>query len=117
MAMSNITYSDVLDLAYEMLNEYIRNDDIRNTAGLDDAIYEAADSAVPRDYIDIFSVMTSDGIGPEFKDSDLMPVTKDVTNILQARIFEQLTFDLWGKAEYLLDEYLEEAEDDEDDEY
>ena len=44
MAMSNMTYSNVFDHAYEMLNENIRYDDIRDTDGLGDAIHEAADS-------------------------------------------------------------------------
>ena len=114
MAMSNTTYSNVFDHAYEMLNENIRYDDIRDTDDLGDAIHEAADSAVPHHYSDIFSVMASDGIDLEFEDSGLMPDTKDVTSILQARIYEQLTIDLWEKAEDLLNEYLEEVEEEEE---
>ncbi|AKQ06760.1 hypothetical protein phiYe-F10_00001 [Yersinia phage phiYe-F10] len=114
MAMSNMTYSNVFAHAYEMLNENIRYDDIRDTDGLGDALHEAADSAVPHYYSDIFSVMASDGIDPEFEDSGLMPDTKDVTCILQARIYEQLTIDLWEKAEDLLNEYLEEIEEEEE---
>ena len=110
MAMPNITYSNVFDHAYEMLKENISYDDIRDTYGLGDAIHEAADSAVPHYYSDIFSVMVSEGIALEFEDSGLMPDTKDVTRILQARIYEQLTIDLWEKAEDLLNEYLEEVE-------
>ena len=118
MAMFNMTYSNVFDHAYEMLNENISYDDIRDTEGLGDAIHGAADSAVPHYYRDIFSVMASEGIDLEFEDSGLMPDTKDVTSILQARIYEQLTIDLWEKAEDLLNEYLEEAEEEaeEDDE-
>ncbi|AKA61651.1 protein kinase [Enterobacter phage E-4] len=58
--------------------------------------------------------MASDGIDLEFEDSGLMPDTKDVTSILQARIYEQLTIDLWEKAEDLLNEYLEEVEEEEE---
>lgn len=114
MAMSNMTYNNVFDHAYEMLKENIRYDDIRDTDGLHDAVHMAADSAVPHYYSDIFSVMASEGIDLEFEDSGLMPDTKDVIRILQARIYEQLTIDLWADAEDLLNEYLEEVEEDED---
>ena len=114
MAMSNMTYNNVLDNAYEMLNEIIRHDDIRDTDGLGDAIHEAADSAIPHYYSDIFSVMASEGIDLEFDDSGMMPDTKDVSRILQVRIYEQLAIDLWEKAEDLLNEYLEEVEEEEE---
>ena len=113
MAMSNMTYNNVFDHAYGMLKETIRYDDIRDTDDLYDAVHVAADSAVPHYYSDVFSVMASEGIGLEFEDSGLMPDTKDVTHILQARIYEQLTIDLWEKAEDLLSEYLEEIEEEE----
>ncbi|AFK13391.1 serine-threonine kinase [Yersinia phage YpP-Y] len=109
MAMSNMTYKNVFDHAYEMLKENIRYDDIRDTDDLHDAIHMAADSAIPHYYSDIFSVMASEGIDLEFEDSGLMPDTKDVIRILQARIYEQLTIDLWEDAEDLLNEYLEEV--------
>lgn len=115
MAMSNMTYNNVFDHAYEMLKENIRYDDIRDTDDLHDAVHMAADSAVPHYYADIFSVMASEGIDLEFEDSGLMPDTKDVTRILQARIYEQLTIDLWEDAEDLLNEYLEEVEEEEED--
>lgn len=114
MAMFNTTYSNVFDYAYEMLKENIRYDDIRSTDDLHDAIHMAADDAVPHYYNDIFSVMASEGIDFEFEDSGLMPDTKDVTRILQVRIYEQLTSDLWADAEDLLNEYLEEVEEEED---
>ncbi|QUD16331.1 hypothetical protein SYGE1_46 [Escherichia phage vB_EcoP_SYGE1] len=114
MAMSNMTYNNVFDHAYEMLKENIRYDDIRRIDDLHDAIHMAADDAVPHYYNDIFSVMASDGIGFEFEDSGLIPNTKDVTRILQARIYEQLTSDLWADAEDLLNEYLAEVEDEEE---
>ncbi|AAP48744.1 ocr-like anti-restriction protein [Salmonella phage SP6] len=116
MAMSNMTYSDVYNHAYGLLKEYIRYDDVRNEDDLSDKIHEAAGNAVPHWYADIFSVMASDGIDLEFDDSGLMPDTKDVTYILQARIHEQLTIDLYGDAEDLLNEYLEEIEAEEDEE-
>ena len=114
MAMSNMTYNNVFDHAYSLLKENIRYDDIRDTDDLSDAIHAAADSAIPHWYADIFSVMASEGIDLEFEDSGLMPDTKDVTQILQARIYEQLTIDLWEDAEDLLNEYLEEVAEEED---
>lgn len=113
MAMSNMTYNNVFDHAYEMLKENILYDDIRNIDDLHDAVHMAADSAVPVYYADIFSVMASEGIDLEFDDSGLMPDTKDVIRILQVRIYEQLTIDLWEDAEDLLNEYLEEVEKEE----
>ena len=112
MAMSNMTYNNVFDHAYEMLKENIRYDDIRDTDDLYDAVHEAADSAVPHYYADIFSVMASEGIDLEFEDAGLMPDTTDTIRILQARIYEQLSIDLWEVAEDLLNEYLEEVEED-----
>lgn len=114
MAMSNMTYNNVFDHAYEMLKENIRYDDIRDINDLHDALHEAADSAVPIYYADIFSVMASEGIDLEFVDSGLIPETMDVTRILQARIYEQLTIDLWGEAEDLIDEYWAEVAEEED---
>lgn len=117
MAMSNMTYNNVFDHAYEMLKENIRYDDIRDTNDLHDVLHEAADSAVPIYYADIFSVMASEGIDLEFVDSGLIPETMDVTRILQARIYEQLTIDLWGEAEDLINEYLAEVEEEEEEDY
>lgn len=116
MAMSNMTYSNVYNHAHDLLRENIRYDDIRDTDDLHDAVHTAADNAVPHWYADIFSVMASEGIDLEFEDSGLMPDTKDVTRILQARIYEQLTIDLWDEAEDLLNEYLEEIEEEEEEE-
>lgn len=114
MAMSNMTYHNVFNHAYELLKENIRYDDIRDTDDLHDAVYMAAEIAVPHYYSDVFSVMASEGIDLEFEDSGLMPDTKDVIRILQARIYEQLTIDLWEDAEDLLNEYLEEVEESEE---
>lgn len=114
MAMSNMTYNNVFDHAYGMLKENISYDDIRDTDDLHAAVHMAADSAIPHYYSDVFSVMTSEGIDLEFEDSGLMSDTKDVIRILQARIYEQLTIDLWEDAEDLLNEYLEEVEESEE---
>jgi hypothetical protein len=117
MAMSNMTYSNVFNHACEMLNENIRYEDVRDTADLGDVIHDTADSAVPHYYNDIYSVMSSEGVDLAFEDSGLIPDTKDVTRILQARIYEQLTIDLWEKAEDLLNEYLGEVEEEEEEGY
>lgn len=114
MTMSNMTYSNVYNHAFALLEERIQFDDIRSTDDLHDALHESCDNAVPLYYADIFSVMASDGIDHFFEDSGLIPDTKDVTVVLQARIYEQLTIDLWDKAEDMINDYLLTVEDDED---
>lgn len=109
--MYNMTYSNVYNHARSMIEEAIRYDDIRDTDKLYDAIHEACDNAVPHYYNDVFSVMASDGIDLEFEDSGLMPETKDVIKILQARIYEQLTIDLYSVAEGLMNDYIDEMEE------
>lgn len=111
-----MTYSAVYNHAQDLVRENIRYDDIRDTDDLYDIIHDAADNAIPHYYNDVFSVMASDGIDLEFEDSGLIPETKDVIRILQARIYEQLTIDLYGPAEDMLNEYLEEIEEDEEEE-
>lgn len=112
--MYNMTYSNVYNHARSMIEEAIRYDDIRDTDKLYDALHEACGNAVPHYYNDVFSVMASDGIDPEFEDSGLMPETKDVIKILQARIYEQLTIDLYSVAEDLMNDYIDEVEEEED---
>lgn len=116
MAMSNMTYSNVYNHAYDLLRENIRYDDVRDTDDLGDALHTACDNAIPCYYNDVFSVMASEGIDLEFEDSGLIPDTKDVISILQARIYEQLTIDLYEVAEDMLNEYLEELEEEEEQE-
>lgn len=112
--MYNMTYSAVYNHARSLIEEAIRYDDIRDTDKLYDALHEACDNAVPHYYNDVFSVMASDGIDLEFEDSGLMPETKDVIKILQARIYEQLTIDLYSVAEDLMNEYVAEMEEEEE---
>lgn len=45
-----------------------------------------------------------------------MPDTKDVTVVLQARIYEQLTIDLWERVQDMIDAYIDSAEDSEEEE-
>ncbi|QZI78695.1 protein Ocr [Escherichia phage vB_EcoP-101101UKE1] len=116
MAMSNMTYSQVYNTAHAALVERIWNDDIDCIDNAHDAIHDAADSAVPIYYADIFSVMASEGIDHFFEDSGLMPDTKDVTVVLQARIYEQLTIDLWERVQDMIVEYTTYAEYSEEEE-
>ena len=116
MAMSNMTYSQVYNTAHTALVERVWDDAIDCIDNAHDAIHEVADSAVPVYYADIFSVMASEGIDHFFEDSDLMPDTKDVTVVLQARIYEQLTIDLWECVQDMIDAYIDSAEDSEEEE-
>lgn len=109
--MYNMTYSTVYNHARSLIEEAIRYDDIRDTDKLYDTLHEACDNAVPHYYNDVFSIMASDGIDLEFEDSGLMPETKDVIKILQARIYEQLTIDLYSVAEVLMNDYIDEMEE------
>lgn len=110
MAMSNMTYSQVYNTAHAALVKRIWNDAIDCIDNAHDAIHDAAASAVPIYYADIFSVMASEGIDHFFEDSGLMPDTKDVTVVLQARIYEQLTIDLWERVQYMIVEYVNSSE-------
>lgn len=112
--MSNMTYSAVYNHARSLIEEAIRYDDIRDTDKLYDALHEACDNAVPHYYNDVFSVVASGGIDLEFEDSGLMPETKDVIRILQARIYEQLTIGLYGVAEDLINDYIAEMEEEDE---
>lgn len=83
-------YYDLVAATVEMFNERIQFDEIREDDDYHDALHEVVDGQVPHYFHDIFTVMNSDGIDHEFEDSGLMPDTKDVTSILQARIYEAL---------------------------
>ncbi|UGC97797.1 DNA mimic protein [Proteus phage 309] len=109
--MVNLTYTDVLDHAKSLITEYIQYDNVTDLDEAYDKLHEACDNAVPHYYREIFSVMASDGIDLEFDDSGLMSDTKDVSRILQARIYEQLYLDLSSELEDILQEYLDSLED------
>lgn len=111
MAMSNMTYSQVYNIARAVLIERIWDEAIDSIDNAYDAVHEAADGAVPHYYADIFSVMASEGIDHFFEDSGLMPDTKDVTVVLQARIYEQLTIDLWECVPDMIEAYIESVEE------
>ena len=107
-------YYELLAATVEMFNERIQYDEITEGDDYSDALHEVVDSQVPHYYHEIFTVMAADGIYHEFEDSGLMPDTKDVTRILQARIYEALYNDVSNSSDVV---WFETDEGDEDDEY
>lgn len=87
-------YYELLAATVEAFNERIQYDEIAEGDDYYDALHEVVDNMVPHYYHEIFTVMAADGIDHEFEDSGLMPDTKDVTRILQARIYEALYNDV-----------------------
>ncbi len=87
-------YYNLLAATVEAFNERIQYDGIREGDDYSDALHEVVDSNVPVYYSEIFTVMAADGIDIEFDDEGLIPDTKDVTKILQARIYEALYNDV-----------------------
>lgn len=105
-------YYDLLAATVGLFNERIQYDEIAEGDDYSDALHEVVDGQVPHYYHEIFTVMAADGISHEFDDSGLMPETKDVTRILQARIYEALYNDVANDCGLVWFEE-EEAEDDE----
>ncbi|AGD81029.1 antirestriction protein [Escherichia phage CLB_P1] len=100
-------YYELLAATVEAFNERIQYDEIAEGDDYHDALHEVVDGQVPHYYHEIFTVMAADGIDHEFEDAGLMPETKDVTRILQARIYEALYNDVsnssdvvWFEGEY-----------------
>ena len=87
-------YYNLLAATVEAFNERIQYDGIREGDDYYDALHEIVDAHVPHYYHEIFTVMAADGIDIEFEDDGLIPDTKDVTKILQARIYEALYNDV-----------------------
>ena len=87
-------YYDLLAATVKAFNERIQYDEICEDDDYSDALHEVVDSNVPVYYSEIFTVMAADGIDIEFDDEGLIPDTKDVTKILQARIYEALYNDV-----------------------
>lgn len=87
-------YYELLAATVELFNERIQYDEIAEGDDYSDELHEVVDGQVPHYYHEIFTVMAADGIEHEFEDSGLMPDTKDVTRILQARIYEALYNDV-----------------------
>lgn len=107
-------YYDLLAATVEAFNERIQYDEIAEGDDYHDALHEVVDDMVPHYYHEIFTVMAADGIEHEFEDSGLMPDTKDVTRILQARIYEALYNDVSNSSDVV---WFEAEESDEEDEY
>lgn len=107
-------YYELLAATVEAFNERIQYDEIAECDDYSDALHEVVDNMVPHYYHEIFTVMAADGIDHEFEDSGLMPETKDVTRILQARIYEALYNDVSNSSEVV---WFEAEESDEEDEY
>ena len=107
-------YYDLLAATVEAFNERIQYDEIAEGDDYYDALHEVVDGQVPHYYHEIFTVMAADGIDHEFEDSGLMPETKDVTRILQARIYEALYNDVLNSSDVV---WFEAEEEDEEDEY
>ena len=107
-------YYELLAATVELFNERIQYDEIAEGDDYCDALHEVVDGQVPHYYHEIFTVMAADGIDHEFEDSGLMPETKDVTRILQARIYEALYNDVSNSSEVV---WFEAEEEDEKAEY
>lgn len=87
-------YYDLVKATIELFNERIQRDQLTEDEDYHDALHEVVDGQVPHYYNEIFTVMAADGISHEFDDSGLIPDTKDVIRILQARIYEALYNDV-----------------------
>lgn len=106
-------YYNLVAATVELFNERIQSDELTQFGDYSDALHEIVDGQVPHYYSEIFTVMAADGIDFEFEDAGLIPETKDVTRILQARIYEALYNDVSNDAGLVWWEDSEEYEDDE----
>ena len=102
-------YYELLAATVELFNERIKYDEIAEGDDYSDALHEVVDGQVPHYYHEIFTVMAADGIDHEFEDYGLMPETKDVTRILQARIYEALYNDVSNSSDVV---WFKAAEED-----
>lgn len=109
-------YYDLLAATVKAFNERIQYDEIAEGDDYSDALHEVVDGNVPHYYHEIFTVTAADGIDHEFEDSGLMPDTKDVTRILQARIYEALYNDVSNSSDvvWFEDEEADEKAEEED---
>lgn len=104
-------YYDLLAATVELFNERIQQDELSMFSDWSDALHEVVDGQVPHYYHDIFTVMAADGIDHEFDDSGLIPDTKDVSRICQARIYEALYNDVSNDSGVV---WWKDSEDDEE---
>lgn len=103
-------YYELLAATVEAFNERIQYDEIAEGDDYSDALHEVVDGQVPHYYHEIFTVMAADGIDIEFEDDGMMPETKDVTRILQARIYEALCNDVPNSSDVVWFEAEEDCE-------
>lgn len=87
-------YYELLAATVELFNDRIQCDKLTEDSEYQDALSEVVDGQVPHSYCDIFTVMAADGLDIDFEDSGMIPDTKDVARICQARIYEQLCIDV-----------------------
>lgn len=106
-------YYDLVAATVALFNERIQQDEITMFSDYSDALHEVVDGQVPHYYHEIFTVMAADGIDHEFDDSGLIPDTKDVSRICQARIYEALYNDVSNDSGII---WWEEPEEDDTDE-
>ena len=114
MERNTNAYYELLAATVEAFNVRIQYDEIAEGDDYGDALHEIVDDQVPHYYSDIFTVMAADGIDHTFEDSGLMPDTKDVTRILQARIYEALYNDVSNSSDVVWFEAEEEVEEEEE---
>lgn len=112
MEYNATAYYDLLAATVEAFNKRIQYDEIAEGDDYHEALNEVVDGQVPHYYHDIFTVMAADGIDLEFEDSGMIPETKDVTHILQARIYEALYIDVLNNSDVV---WFEAEESDEED--
>ncbi|AZF88806.1 protein kinase [Klebsiella phage kpssk3] len=105
-------YYDLVAATVKLFNERIQYDELTENDDWSDALHEVVDGQVPHYYSEIFTVMAADGICHEFDDSGLIPDTKDVSRICQARIYEALYNDVLNDSGIV---WYEEDEEDCDD--
>lgn len=108
-------YYDLLAATVELFNERIQQDELTEEDDWSDALHEVVDGQVPHYYSEIFTVMAADGIDHAFDDSGLIPDTKDVSRICQARIYEALYNDVSNASGIIWWEEPEEDDEDEED--
>lgn len=117
MERNAMAYYNILSDARDSLRRAIEDNDVRNVEDAQDYIHEIADSHVPVYYNEIFTVMAADGIGMDFEDYGLIEGMKDVISIMQARIYEQLTIDLYGDLGEFIMDYRESLNEEYEEEY
>lgn len=106
-------YYDLVSNTLENFNSRIQEEELTEDDDWQDVLHEVVDAAVPHYYSEIYRVAAADGIATEFDDSSYCPDTKDVTKILQARIYEALYNDVANDTGV---EWYDDSEDEQDDE-